>query len=393
MAMPRATMEIAPAVWELLAEMDEPEFALLVAGDASTEREEEVRLAIERAADTVRPTLEPWEGGHVGHFRTVALPIGVAVATSEDSTKLEDFVRAFADELGQAGIGGVLELVSDIQDRDAAPEFRLANLSLLERGHCFECRLRLRGGLTASGGHPRWNASPDVFRAGIDRAMAFVFGEGPSERFMHADFGWYRFDHRDSVLPWVIRAVASTDVLSVKLYGLYQGYYRAAGLNPFRGRISLVEGGRDADVWQEPVGRLREELLEAAENTVYGFVKRGRSPLHAASGSSLLYDWPPFPGSERPERRRHVDLLEDHLLPDVLGIQLLGSSYDGRLPADLPDWHARRVGDATLLEHAQPELWFAHDSPDEDTLRRARVALGPITATDEELKSTFYRMK
>jgi hypothetical protein len=129
---------------------------------------------------------------------------------------------------------------------------------------------------------------------------------------------------------------------------------------------------------------------------VYGFVKRGSNRPAAELATSLAQDWPPVPHSD--PYTLGSQPFEDEFAPDAFGVQLLGPGYAGRVP-DRPSWRQEPVGpDAVILEHVDPEAWFARPfvefggrrsptlpplPPVPDVLARAREDLAPILFTDD----------
>ncbi len=151
------------------------------------------------------------------------------------------------------------------------------------------------------------------------------------------------------------------------LVGAARGGGRRFAAEGSAGTLSAFGTRVTADAWQAELARLLAWLREHAGAITYARAVRGWS-----TWPRRAHDRPRGPGQTG-------EAFEDLWIPDAFGAQLLGPSFDGRVPSTSL-WRTERLGAATLLVPAQPERWFAAGGAPRD-LERARAQLAPLLYT------------
>jgi hypothetical protein len=352
-------VRVADRVWEQwrAASVEaEPSVVLILSSRAS--RKELLAVVAASASDAFR-SLEAdgaatratdWSARQ---WSLAPAPQGVLLRIDEEPDDCEVLLGRIVSGLDRRGVEGTLDLFES-----AGPE------EVPETAHLFECRLRVRGERYRyrSGGSWGWRSDPARLAEGVDAAVAWCVANAPSSPRLLA-VGLVApvvITPEGDTLGYVqggLEAAANLGV--VHLTSAAPDRFRIVAIEPSQGRISFVEGGDSVDGhgWRPSIGRLRKVLREASSWAAYGFVKRGSMTAPAQLGSSLHEDWCTVMHN-RPLAQLG-DPFEDLWAPDAFGIQLLGPGYAGRVPEG-PNWHATQVGpEAVLLEHVDPEAWFA----------------------------------
>jgi hypothetical protein len=337
-------IEVAPRVWNAWRKAaqtgDEWELRLALVGDGPPE---DMQTAFGRIVKELeRATADPT---YIGEWWSAVLDGCLVIRVAES----DDFEATLADVcsgLARLGVAGTIDVW------EPAPGFAPPELAPM-----LCCGVRVRGERHHRGeGRYHWTADADAYARVLAAAVSWC---GVAVSLQTAATGWVALDGRDGeqLVPAMTRevgrrlwcAVASGDA----------GAFRAAQANT-RGSIVLIAGG--VDDWERALESLRAFLGEVAGELVYGAVRRGWKARAALDDGRLPADWPRRP-AERPRgNMATATAFEDLLAPDAFGVQLLGASYASRLELDAGAagrWHTERVGDATLLAHAEPARWFA----------------------------------
>jgi hypothetical protein len=91
---------------------------------------------------------------------------------------------------------------------------------------------------------------------------------------------------------------------------------------------------------------------------------------------------PPANGVSPSTYIQRRELWPDRVL-DAHGLQILTREHLDRA-SSLTDWHTQQVGDRYLVTARNLDPWFAGDTPDPETLARARADFGPMIITQDE---------
>lgn len=317
----------------------------------------------------------------VGEWSWLAVSSGVLIQVIE-CEDLEHVLPAIGTALDRRGVAGRFTL----WDGSHAPELPLVS-------DFVECRIRVRGDRERR--EPRmyvWHADDEARRAVLVAADAWCRQLGPAALYALrvSTLGPVAINAAEPVVARMSDALRESS--HAELSGTSGDDYRAVAARPAAGGVSLLAGiaGCDEEARETLVTGLVDVLRDQADAIAYGFVRRGWDLRLGLVSDGLGYDWPRRPDDEPRGLGFAPHSFEDVFAPDAFAVQLLGPGYEGRIP-DHPTWRVERVGAAsTLVQHAEPEAWFAAPfapkgnrlSPGEgsvpEVLAQARTDLAPV---------------
>jgi hypothetical protein len=291
---------------------------------------------------------EGFDEPSVGAFEVSSSPEGAVLQIEEGPDDLEGLMARVCARLARRGLSGTFEpFVPSRTVREPPPFCRLVETWMRVVGERYDIKnlgIRMEWA-------PRREALAAVMAAGISWCREIDDGSGLSlvvgltPRVPVTD---------DEVTQQVVDAFGVR--LPIEVSCVTDDRFRIASTQSDVGIVSLIEGGGQIEHggWRDPVGRMREFLIENARSLIYGVIKHGTHVQEAILGESLAGDWPARDGLTRGPTSGY----EDAYALDAFAIQLLGPGYTGRVPAG-ESWRATTVPPAhALLEHADPAAWF-----------------------------------
>ena len=181
---------------------------------------------------------------------------------------------------------------------------------------------------------------------------------------------------------------AAADLIRSALYPLTQTSAFAFNDTGFR-RLTLsdhghvnFEIGECNEEWQPAVSELTELLRYWASTCRYGLIRRAQGP--GVSWSTTIGTMPPAP-----EIFATYSLiapgLEDNLVPDPYGVQVVTSQHLAKLHPP-SDWRLEEIAENRfLLTAPAPDEWFAIGRPYRSTLQSARQHFGLAIMHDADV--------
>ncbi len=352
----RAVVAISDRVWNYwreARERDDTEMIelLFASGLSGDEAYDALQNAVGTVMEEYLSQPEPPPGVDelsVGACALALVPDGVVLRVDEYPHDLEELLGRIVERLEAAGVAGTLDLYQPTAVQP--PEV----VDLLE------CRIRLRGERVHYRGiNHGWRCDPGALAAGIEAGLDWVVTNDPGLplSLMVGLTSPATLSPREDLRRYLRRALEATaEVGVVHLSSVGSDRFRTLAVDPSKGRVSLIEGGRAvASDWAASLDGVVGMLVASAPWSVYGFVKRGSRSGSAVLANSLADDWVPIP--HRLALWAGGEPFENELAPDAFGAQLLGSGY-AAAPAGR-EWRQSAVADGALLvEHVEREAWY-----------------------------------
>jgi hypothetical protein len=341
--------------------------------------EDALRDALHEVADSLdaeaKRTDDP-DPPFAGEWSAARVTGGVAVHVTE-SEVFERALRALAAGLERRGLTGTIDLWE--QAPGVTPPTRAAMLA---------CRVRVRGRRVRRGErHYEWTADHDAFDALVAAADRWcrTGPAGAAHSLTLGTAGTFAVARAEDVLERVSGAVAGGTPATVTT--AERDSFRSLNAD-VTGALTLVAGGDAIEHggWRDALQAMAHLLRDQAGQVAYAYAFRGWAVASALAGEPLVEDWPERPGGNPVGAGWTNGAFEDLYAPDAFGVQLLGPGYTSRVPTELDAWRVEPIRDSVLLEHADPDAWFAapfvpfgrFGGPEPDVLRAARADLAPI---------------
>jgi hypothetical protein len=338
-------IRIADSVWSAwrVADVDEPSLPMrLTSSLPADDLVELVRGALRALKDGAGVDEYPGEWSVARAGAAVLLEV-------EEPDDFEWSLRAIVSYLEREGVDGEVEVWEE-----EPPPYPI------DPAYVLDCRMRVRGERLHRGpGNWGWVADPaaleDLAEMAFEWSMAVAVGEPVALSVAGVPDVWVR--SRDDLSASTRQAVQAGELVGWWTLGTES---RRVKVHPFMGRISVIATIPSGE-WRAHLPGLSAFLRDCSPLLAYGLIKHGSSGGLAASGYSIVRDWPPRPGGVRPKDIDLAAAFENTHAPDSFAVQLLGPGYDSGVVSG-PSWRREQVGtDALLVEHVDPAAWFDHE--------------------------------
>jgi hypothetical protein len=161
--------------------------------------------------------------------------------------------------------------------------------------------------------------------------------------------------------------------------------FRLAYLDLGGGHVFFALGDTShlGDRWSQLIQQMRDLLGRCTDWATYGLVKRASSTYTIMTDQSLREDWVEMPHRREYAHPQQLRRLEDRLVQDAFGLQMLSAGHRDRLPIT-PDWRITELGnDCVLVEHRNLDAWYAQAKPSLKVLQSARRDFHALLIKDE----------
>lgn len=290
-----------------------------------------------------------------GDWSWMLAPDGLALQVIEAS-RFDAELSMVLEQLEAAGIEGMLDVEQEIW----RPDPKLAVLA---------CRVRVKGHRVPGPHHspnPRplgpafgWEAETEAHES-----MLRLGAKWCASRCVDGQF-WVASSLDEAAVAVgsvdeAIRVASSHDGLGMPVIWTGDASdFRMMVIGARFGEGQLSLSASPGDDWEGELGGLQELLVTHAPWITYAYVVR--DVVHGTNAPQLQLGTTQWPYRENfvPHGTWYTaGAFEDQFVPDAFGLQLLGPTFNGRIPSG-HDWVATRLGDATLLAHRDPAAWFA----------------------------------
>ena len=324
--------------------------------------------ALKRASSAALIEVEE-EGGIQG---PAPLPGGAGIYVHDYDFQFDDVIAALVRNLEAAGLSGELA------------HFKTDNPSLEGEADLFECRLSLKGHRGSDNGF--WLIDADVLAAVIDAAVAWC---DPKDRagtlYLNSEMS-YRVDPTDARkwLPLALEHNSWPHLHWESSHDLKMVHFarNSAHVSFCAGDPTPLE-----EKWRARLSEMRQLLVEAADWSVYGLVKRKPVTFGIPGSLSFTTGWVEMPHLRRTPPPQLLRELESRFVPDAFGMQLLSRGHAEWAPKSHP-WAMTPLDHGILLvEHADLPVWYKEALPRMEVLEAARSDFRPLLLTDSLLES------